>query len=156
MRKKGLSVIQKDLFNYLNSIDDDTFGLIALLDVVEHLNRDEVFVLLDLAFAKLKVGGKILLQIPNGDSPFFGSIYWDDPTHESAFTSRSLYRFLRGSGFSNVQVSESFPPPTKPIWALRFALWKIIRCGIKFIHRVETGGVSTGFYSRVIRCVAIK
>lgn len=156
MQKANLDVMQQDLFTYLKSLPDEELGLIVLFDVVEHLTRDEVFALFDLAIAKLSSGGKMLIQIPNGDSPFFGSIYWDDPTHETAFTARSLYRFLRGAGFASVQFSESFAPPIKLRWAIRFVLWKIIRGAIKFIHHVETGGRSSGYYSRVIRCIATK
>ena len=101
-------------------------------------------------------GGCLLLQVPNGDSPFAGTIYWSDATHETNFTVVSLRHFLEAAGYDDLRFQESYPPPLGWRWTVRWALWRVLRAGISLCHRIETGGVATNHYSRVIRVIARK
>jgi SAM-dependent methyltransferase len=153
-RQRGLVVQEASLFDALADPAQGPFDLISAFDVFEHLTRDEIFTALDLARERLKPGGQLLLQVPNGDSPFAGTIYWSDATHETNFTVVSLRHFFEAAGFRDVRFQESYPPPLGFRWRLRWLLWRMLRAGIVLCHRIETGGLCTGHYSRVIRVIA--
>lgn len=150
-RGLGLQVEEASLFDALADARRVPYDLISAFDVFEHLTRDEIFRALDLARLRLRDGGRLFLQVPNGDTPFAGSVFWGDATHETNFTATSLRHLLESAGFANVQFQESYPPPIQGRWILRWILWKGLHALIRLFHMIETGGISTGYYSRVIR-----
>ena len=148
-------VEQGDLREYLRR-NAGAFDVIALFDVIEHFTREEAVELLDEIHAALRPGGWLLLQLPNGDSPFAGGVFAADVTHETLLTRGSLGHLLAIGGFELVQAEEHAADPTDLRSAIRWAGWKIMRGLISLGHRIETGGVSSGVYTRVMRALARK
>jgi len=107
-----------------------TFGLVLLLDVIEHMTQPEQFMsdLLPL----LAPGATILLSVPNVAHwsvrlpLLFGTLRYTergilDKTHVRFFTRRSLQRFLKATGpLSIAHESVSVPPLEfvlpEPVW----------------------------------------
>lgn len=81
---------------------------------------------------------------------------YGDLTHEVSYTTISLNHILLACGFRDVQFQEHGPKPTSLKSAARFVAWGVVRQVIKLIHFVETGGPSTGTYTRVMRAYAVK
>jgi len=148
-------VEQGDLRAYLRR-KAGAFDVIALFDVIEHFTREEGVEVLDEINAALRPGGLLLLQLPNGDSPFAEAVFAGDITHEALYTRGSLGHILAIGGFELLALDEHSAEPVDFRSAVRWLAWRCLRSGIAFCHRVETGGVSTGVYSRVMRAVARK
>lgn len=147
------AVEQGDLRDYLRR-KPGVFDVIALFDVIEHFTREEAVELLDEMHAALRSGGLLLLQLPNGDSPFSEAVFAADITHEALYTLGSLGHLLAVGGFELVSVDEHSPELVDLRSLIRWAGWKVMRNIIGLCHRVETGGGSSGVYTRVMRAMA--
>ncbi len=147
------TVEQGDLRDYLRK-QAGAFDVIALFDVLEHFTREEAVGLLDEIHSALRPGGWLLLQLPNGDSPFAGAVFAADVTHETLYTRGSLGHMLAIGGFGLVEVDEHSPEPMDLRSTIRWMGWKMMRAVIGFGHRIETGGGSSGVYTRVMRALA--
>jgi len=155
-RRLFSNVVQADVFEYLKRDNIGEFDLIMAFDVIEHLTRDEAIQFLQLIHQHLKPDGSLILQMPNGDTPFVGSVFWLDLTHETLFTVVSLRHLLEACGFTNCQFQERGPVPRSIFGISRVILWRIVRLAIKTIHYIETGTPSTNIYTRVFVCRATK
>lgn len=148
-------VEQGDLRAYLRS-KVGSFNVIALFDVIEHFTREEAVELLDEINAALRPGGVLLLQLPNGDSPFAHAVFAGDLTHETLYTKGSLGHLLAMGGFELMGVDEHSPEAVDLRSTVRWFGWRCLRAVIGLCHRLETGGQSSGAYTRVIRVGARK
>jgi SAM-dependent methyltransferase len=152
-RKHFPGVEQGDLREYLRR-KTGAFDVIALFDVLEHFTREEAVGLLDEIHAALRPGGLLLLQLPNGDSPFAGGVFAADVTHESLYTKGSLGHLLAIGGLELTAAEEHSAEPSDLRSAIRWVGWKLMRGLIGLGHRIETGGGSSGIYTRVMRAMA--
>ncbi len=152
-RRHFPAVEQGDLREYLRR-KPGAFAVVALFDVLEHFTREEAVGLLDEIHGALRPGGLLLLQLPNGDSPFAGGVFAADLTHETLYTRGSLGHLLAIGGFELVEAEEHSAQPTDLRSAIRWMGWKLMRGVIGVGHRIETGGRSSGIYTRVMRAVA--
>jgi 2-polyprenyl-3-methyl-5-hydroxy-6-metoxy-1,4-benzoquinol methylase len=143
-----------DIVDFLRD-KKDRYDAIVARDVLEHFNKDEVMDLLGLIFSSLKPGGVLLIQTPNGESPFGTKFRYWDFTHEVIFTSNSLNHVLRATGFASVAFYPAGPVPHGLKSTVRFLLWKAIELLLKFYMVVETGG-GRGIYTQNIIAVARK
>jgi 2-polyprenyl-3-methyl-5-hydroxy-6-metoxy-1,4-benzoquinol methylase len=115
------------------------YALIVMRDVLEHFRRDEVMRLLALVHASLSPGGRVIIQAPNGESPFFGRIRYGDFTHELAFAPSSMQQVLRATGFAEVDVRASPPVPRGPRSWPRMLAWFIVERFYRFLLWAECG-----------------
>ena len=135
-------VVQRDLVEYLQTLDDSTVDLLIAIDVIEHFNKEELSDLVDLFYRVLKKGGEIITHQPNAGSPFGGSIRYGDFTHELAFTPSSIAQLFLSSGFSEVHSYEDRPIVHGIKSALRLFLWDFVITPVyKFLWIVESGGI---------------
>jgi len=117
----------------------DTYDLIFARDVLEHFSKDEIVENLDLMYGALKQGGTLVIQAPNGESPFGGRIRYGDFTHETAFTSSSLSQLLLMSGFVTVRTYPVQPPVVGLKSLVRFLMWKVAEACWRVVLTAETG-----------------
>jgi 2-polyprenyl-3-methyl-5-hydroxy-6-metoxy-1,4-benzoquinol methylase len=137
---RGLSQIQQaEIIPFLQRKAPGTFDLVVTFDVLEHLTKKELMLVIGEVHRILKDGGRWIIHVPNGQSPFFGRIRYGDFTHELAFTQRSLASVLRVGGFSSIDCFEDQPTPHGVISLVRLVLWKIIRNALRIYIMVETG-----------------
>jgi 2-polyprenyl-3-methyl-5-hydroxy-6-metoxy-1,4-benzoquinol methylase len=95
--------------------DTKTFGLIAMLDILEHFTRDELFPLLEAVSERLEPGGRLVVSVPNADSPHASRAIYADITHEIAFTPTSLEEMMFCHGLKVVAMRDPWPAPVTPI-----------------------------------------
>jgi ubiquinone/menaquinone biosynthesis C-methylase UbiE len=120
---------------------EKTVDVIFMSNLLEHLDsKEEVFRLLNEAFAILKKGGRLLVMQP--DIKLVGNSYWDFFDHKVPLTFASLKEVLFANGFTLKYVRYPFLPyhtkihclPTWPIF-LRIYLkvrWLQILFGKQF------------------------
>lgn len=83
------------------------FGLILLLDVIEHV---PVSAQIDLARAireALRPGGRLIMTVPNANSPLAARWRYIDFTHYASFTEHSLFFVLSNAGFNKIKMDNS-------------------------------------------------
>jgi SAM-dependent methyltransferase len=126
------------------ALPDASHDVVIAFDVIEHLKRDELLTLADNVRRALRPGGRWVLHLPNAESPFFGRIRYGDITHEQAFTRVSLRQILLAAGFASVTCYEDAPVVHGVKSAARFAVWKMIRLGLRIYLAAETGETGAG------------
>ena len=129
-----------DVFEFLN-LCNDNFEIIFARDLIEHFTKEQVVDFLDLCKKRLTDNGKVILQVPNAESPYFGRVLYGDITHELAFTQYSATQLLRSRGFSNVSVFPWRPVVGSVKSMIRYIVWRIIEMFMIFPLFVETGGI---------------
>lgn len=132
------NVHEADLRTYLSD-RNGAFDVIMARDVFEHFDRDSLIQLLDLIYASLTVGGVLVFQVPNAESPFGGRIRYGDITHELAFTSSSVSQLMHLAGFQETQVY-----PVEPIIYgvrsyVRLLAWKCVQAFYQGLIAIEIG-----------------
>ncbi|WP_018640449.1 class I SAM-dependent DNA methyltransferase [Parafrankia elaeagni] len=113
--------------------------VVTVLDLLEHLGRDELLDVLDLVMAALRPNGIFLARVPNAASPLAGNTVFGDLTHQTYFTPRSLRQALLASGFTGVDIRECPPIPHGPTSAARALVWKGFSGILRLALMAETG-----------------
>lgn len=80
-------------------IHKEAFSLITCLDVLEHVPRDHTIEFLKAIRTALRDGGRVIIQVPNLQSPFGYLHHFNDFTHVSGFVEHSLAQVLAVAGF---------------------------------------------------------
>jgi len=157
-RRLGIEgVTQGDLLPSLEAIAPASLDVVCAFDVLEHFGKDEMLPLVDSVHRVLRPGGRWIVHVPNGESPFFGAIRYGDLTHEVAFTRRSIAQLLLASGFRDVHCHEDEPVPHGLTSSLRWLLWKLLRSTLRFYVAVETGESGRGaVLTQNLLAIAIK
>ncbi len=97
-------IFKNDLSSFLITTKEN-FDAILLIDVLEHIKKDNILTLLELIHSKLNHKGRLILKVPNADSPIFASpSRYGDFTHEISFNKTSLSMILRDSNFEKISV----------------------------------------------------
>lgn len=96
-----------DIIDFLSG--SNNFDLVILKDVLEHFNKEEAYKILENIYDSLNLNGRLLIQVPNGESPLFGRVLYGDYTHEQAFTASGLKQVLNAIGFKNVIIRSYYP-----------------------------------------------
>ena len=92
-KKITSNVYEGDALEFLQK-NINTFDLITAIDILEHLDKNEMFDFLDAIFLSLREGGRLILQMPNAESPFGHKIRYCDLTHENSFDPSNLNSIL--------------------------------------------------------------
>jgi len=95
--------------------DSTTYGLVAMLDILEHFTREELFPLLEAVASRLAPGGKLIVSVPNADSPHAARAIYADITHEIAFTPTSLEEMMFCHGLKVTAMRDPWPAPVSPV-----------------------------------------
>ena len=149
---------QGDVLEFLRTATG-RYDLLIARDLFEHLTKEDTLEALTLCREALRPGGALLLQVPNGESPFAGRIIYGDFTHETAFTQASLGQVLRAAGFDSVACH-----PVRPVvygvksW-LRAVVWRLFESVLVTAILAEIGPVRpivTQNLLAVARCAAAR
>lgn len=135
----GISqVVQGDIVSFLS--ESSAYDVLFARDVIEHFDKQSVFEILVRAHAALAPGGVLVLQVPNGESPFFGRVRYGDFTHELAFTASSLKQLFGATGFASAEILPWRPAVTGARSAVRYIAWRLIEPLVKLPIVIESGG----------------
>ena len=112
-RARGLDVKEADAVGHLSALPDSSLGGIFSAQVVEHLQPGYLLRFLELAFHKLKPGGRVVLETLNPACwvAFFES-YIRDITHVWPLHPETLKYLVAASGFTKVDIE--FRSPIAP------------------------------------------
>ena len=81
-KSKGFDVAYADALDFLKSQEDNTYDIISLIHVLEHLSFEYAFELHKEVLRVLKPGGSLILEFPFAENLAVGTIgFWTDPTH---------------------------------------------------------------------------
>ena len=112
-RARGLDAVEGDAVGYLETLPDASLGGVFAAQVVEHLQPGYLLSFLDLAFQKLRPGGRLVLETLNPSCwiAFFDS-YLRDITHVWPLHPDTLQFLVLASGFSRADVE--YRSPVRP------------------------------------------
>lgn len=137
-RANGLNVKLADSAADLESCGNESFHCVVAIDFIEHLEKEKALNFLQQANRVLKPSGRLILRMPNGDSPFVGRNFFNDITHQWAYTTVSIKALLTISGFSKVSFSdESFASVEHLRW-IKLPIMTVTQSLIKLIIRAGT------------------
>jgi 2-polyprenyl-3-methyl-5-hydroxy-6-metoxy-1,4-benzoquinol methylase len=118
---------------------DESLEAVLLMDVIEHLTRQELFDLLDSVYRVLAPGGICLAHTPNAEGLYGMRIRYGDFTHESAFTAESANQVFRTIGFRKVETYEDKPVVHGLKSIVRRILWDWLTLYHRLLLLAETG-----------------
>lgn len=139
-RRLGVGdVTQGSINGFLAGAGDESIDVVLLIDVLEHLTRDELFQTLDAVMRVLAPGGLVLAHVPNAEGVFGMRVRYGDFTHEQAFTAQSSCQVFRTVGFSRVLCHEDRPVVHGPVSCARRVLWDVGTLPYRVLLAAETG-----------------
>ena len=132
-------VRQGDAGQALAEQPDASLDLICCFDVFEHLSHETCALWFAEINRVLRPGGRLIGHVPNGLSPFAGSVYWADLTHVWCPVPASIRVFCRSSGLQWLGAHENIGASTGIKGRLRSLGWLIVRLALAAASTVETG-----------------
>lgn len=150
-------VVEGDLLETLRLSPSGSVDAVVTFDVIEHFRKDELVHFVDEVRRVLRDGGRWIIHVPNGESPFAGRMLYWDFTHELCFTRTSMAQLLMSSGFAGVRCYEDAPVPHGFKSSVRWLLWQAIRGGLLLYTAIETGAFDRDcVFSQNLLAVAVK
>jgi SAM-dependent methyltransferase len=139
-RGLGLDAVQVGSTEEFLADKISTYAVIVLMDVLEHVPRENQQHFLQAIARSLRPGGRLICTVPNAGSSIEGFWLHNDYTHQSSFTADSLTFLLEQSGFGGARCSavEFFPRPRFLFWLPipRTLAW-LLRSWFRFRRRLE-------------------
>ena len=105
----------------------------------EHLTRPQLLETCRAIMRTLSPGGRLLVRVPNGGSPYVGEFIWGDITHERPYTKASLAMVLAPLGFEDIEAMEVAPVPHGLKSTVRAILWQFVRALTVARLTIESG-----------------
>lgn len=151
------NVTHADVLDTLRATASGSLDAVVTFDLIEHFTKDELIGLVDEILRVLMPGGKWIIHVPNGESPFFGCSFYGDFTHEVAFTQTSLSQLVLSSGFSSIECYEDRPIAKNAKGMLRYVIWRFFRGVMQLYLAAETGSTArNGIFSQNMLAVVRK
>ena len=113
--------------------------MVLLIDVIEHLTRQELFDTLEEVYRILKPGGRCIAHVPNAEGLYGMRIRYGDLTHESAFTPKSAQQLFTTLGFRSVECFEDKPVMHNLKSLVRRIIWDVFTIIPRLLLTAETG-----------------
>jgi SAM-dependent methyltransferase len=144
----GAGVELADGLAYLASLPRASLGAVVALDVLEHLEEEQLRDWLLMARSRLGPGSVMVARVPNGEGLFGGAIRYGDLTHRRAFTAASMRQVLGPAGFDLIDCRPCRPIPHGLPSALRSAVWAVVETGLRVASFSETGSWRDSIFTR--------
>ena len=104
-----------------------TFDCILLLDVLEHVPKDDQIGLLRAIRGALRPGGRLVVTTPNASAILASRWLYNDYTHHASFTEHSLHFVLANGGFERIRLDASKGLGRFPRRLWRRSAWPAVR-----------------------------
>lgn len=99
---KHTKILNKGVMEFLTETKEK-FDVIFILDVLEHMAKEQIIPLLMLVNKSLNDKGVLILKTPNADSSILSSrMRYLDFTHELSFNENSIKMVLKEAGFEDI------------------------------------------------------
>jgi O-antigen chain-terminating methyltransferase len=102
LRSEGFEVVEDDVLAFLER-GAGRYAGISLLQVAEHLTREQIDRLLALAVRRIASGGVFILETPNPLSPLALSVFHTDPTHVAPLPPEAMRYAIEAAGFERTR-----------------------------------------------------
>jgi SAM-dependent methyltransferase len=145
--RTGEAFVNDDVHAYLLDRPTNSVDVIFALNILEHLDKTTLLIVLEEARRCLRPGGHLVAMVPNATSPFSGMTRYWDVTHQLAFTPASVQQLARYAGFSSWEFRECGPIPHGLLSACRYLAWRVVRRLIWVYLYVELASAKGGIYS---------
>jgi SAM-dependent methyltransferase len=106
----GVQYVQESATTLTQQIGESEFDLVFASNLLEHLTRQEIWTALREFRTVLRSEGRLLLVQPN--YRLRPATYFDDYTHITPLSDRSLVDLLGAAGFTAIHVQSKFLPLT--------------------------------------------
>jgi 2-polyprenyl-3-methyl-5-hydroxy-6-metoxy-1,4-benzoquinol methylase len=124
---------------YVRSLPSKSLDVVILFDILEHLEKQELFDLLDEIHRILRLSGMCLVHVPNGEGLHGMRILFGDLTHRQAFTRSSVRQMFTTIGFSQIEQYEERPIVHGLTSAVRRLVWDVGTIPFRLLLAAETG-----------------
>jgi SAM-dependent methyltransferase len=154
-------IIQEYATQYLKKIEQKSLGLVVALDVFEHIEYDEIKIILNLVDDKLQDGGILVFRVPNMGSPLGFFNYFGDISHVTPMNEVSIKQIALETKMELIGLySEPFAYPKSlrtilgiAIWPLWENLYKIIASGYGINIKILTPNIMCVMQKRKVNLV---
>lgn len=136
-RSRGLNARVADVFEFLGHAGE--YDAVVAIDFIEHFRTSELLELMRLIRERLRPGGLLVLQTPNGEGLMSRGVIYGDLTHCTIFTTGSLGQLLAACGFGQCEFYETGPAPKNLAGRLRMAAWAVVKAAARVVRLVEAG-----------------
>jgi predicted TPR repeat methyltransferase len=156
-KKKGLkNVYEGDALSFVRKKKANSIDVVLLIDIIEHMEVEEMFSIMDEVCRVLRKGGDCVIHVPNAQGIFGMRIRYGDLTHERAFSPKSIKQLLRTTGFTDVNVFEDKPVVHGIPSFARRVLWELTTLIPKLLLLVESPGAESLAMSQNFLVTAVK
>jgi 2-polyprenyl-3-methyl-5-hydroxy-6-metoxy-1,4-benzoquinol methylase len=128
-----------EIEDFLADTGSGSVNVVLLIDVLEHLTRDELFRVLEGVARILSAGGTCIAHVPNAEGLYGMRVRYGDLTHEQAFTARSASQAFRAVGFQQITAYEDKPVVHGATSLVRRGLWELGTLPHRILLAAETG-----------------
>jgi SAM-dependent methyltransferase len=142
-----------DALSALESLPPASLDVLVAFDFLEHLSFESLLDSERFSARALKAGGRFIIHVPNGESPFGARMRYWDITHQRAFTENSLRQLLT-KDFARIEVFEDKPVVHGLKSAVRWATWLVVRSAARVWLAAECGTLSDPVLSQNLLAVA--
>jgi 2-polyprenyl-3-methyl-5-hydroxy-6-metoxy-1,4-benzoquinol methylase len=153
-REMGLNCVCQAAEDHFERTDG-RYDLISILDVMEHLNPEELFSLFEGVSKHLRSKGKVIASVVNAESPTGLATRYADITHETAFTRTSIEELLFCHQLRALSFRDPFPAPVSPMRRLYRGLALVFR-GLEAVRLRLMGLSPPEYWSPVLWFIAEK
>lgn len=114
-RQQGFEVVHGDMMVHLGRQPDNSLDLITVFHLIEHLNSEKVFRLLDEIKRTLKPGGRVFMETPSPENIVVAACnFYADPTHHKPVNPHTLVFVLKQKGFTDLGLQFLHPVEGSP------------------------------------------
>lgn len=132
----------------------EKWDAICMLDVIEHLTRDEAIATLRRCLDQLTDNGVLILRTPNVDAPMGTVLSFGDLTHELHLNKLSALELFASLGVRSVDVLPSPPHGGSAVVRILRAVWSPVTALADRLRAI-VAGVSSEHYVRTINMVIV-
>lgn len=129
--------------DYVRALPSASVDVVLLLDILEHLESQELFDLVDEVYRILRPGGMCLIHVPNGEGLLGMRVRYGDLTHVQAFTRTSVKQLFSTVGFARVETFEEEPVIRDFPSAVRRLMWAVGTIPVRLLYISEGGAHKT-------------
>jgi SAM-dependent methyltransferase len=134
----GVTANVTDALEYVES-HAGCFDVIVCNHVIEHFSRSGAMELCNSIYKALVPGGRAIITVPNGMTPWCGYQLYHDLTHDHLYTPESLMQVLDMSGFQGISLHAEGPVPYDALTGVRYALWKMREMCLRAAFAIDVG-----------------
>jgi SAM-dependent methyltransferase len=134
-----------DVNEWLGQQAENSLAVVAGIDVIEHISKDNFMELLKRSHRALKPGGRLILRFPNGESPLVGMNLFNDITHVWTYTPNCIDTLARMHGYRRILFNDEGSHAIRDHRWLKVPLGHLSTAVLRFLFRAATRETVTWF-----------